>query len=1057
MKARTWFILFLSVFLLFSVSSVSASFNFTGVVYNLTGSALNATNVSLYIYQQPSLSPTLIVSTLSNASGHFNLTVNDTYSTNAYSFRPIIKKYNSNGVDVDWVGQTLPDFPYNEFNNLGAVNFYLYPAVTLNLTAINETGGAITFHYMVKDTKFGYPLAASFDSSMVTSAVLSFPSTRNYSVMIYPNSSFPSGYDLNNMSANNTYQTSSGGHIDLVFNTTNTLRRVSGNMSISSAVNFTSIVVVPYLFESGGMASLDHPFPYNMSSWLGETDIYNATSGSYNISLPGAVMNVQLLLFVTAVKDGVYYGSFRNITLGYSNTEVTGFNFDLKPLMGSSANITLEAMNGNVAVTTKKVNFSLTYNGSALSQGNLEADLDYSSYCTNCAVFTWMVELSGGVSLPLLNTTVKKMNIYTPSAAPKKTSFTAADLASGTVAVNLTAFNPGDIDNEDLSDYLEVGFYKSDSTCSVPYPAASCSLMSMADFDNFNPLTVIMGGGKIDFMIRLSSNNLTVKYIDVDLIASGPPDALFDDSANQSSSGADLDTAWRFGSNGPEIYSSILIGVPYAATVDESAPFRVLLSQLFDENWNPIWNASDNPTGAGFDTVSNADYAGFNSSWFNSSIGGMNCSLTNPNADCYVNTTYNMIWLKIPHFSGIGPTVNSVTAGNVTANASAAVVSCTYNCTVYINITNQNYTLAQSLQNITINNSFSSWINNLTINKYNGSAFVFNGTNSTTHLNYNFTLSNGSSSTIHQYQIYINKSNVSTAYWNFTYNISGLGSLLTLSFNLTCVESWSCSDWSACSGGSQTRTCTESVGCGTTVDQPALSQSCTVSTSSSSGGSGTLGSAGGVSQSTATMEKKVWTSINAGETATVPIKSENIGVTAVEFVVEQKIYGAWVQVAKKESLPSGVSSASGKVYRYIEISKSTTVKEEAIKNVKIQFKVEKSWLDENKLAKEDVALLRYNSGEWKELVTVVKSEEGSYVSYEAETPGFSYFAIGQKSQPAVVVPVTGEVKEEAVTTPSTAPTTTTGMPEQTSKPFWPWVIAIVVIGIIAYAIYWVKK
>ncbi len=1054
MKARTWFILFLSVFLLFSISSVSASFNFTGVVYNLTGSALNATNVSLYIYQQPSLNPTLIVSTLSNATGHFNLTVNDTYSSNTYSFRPIIKKYNSNGVDVDWIGQTLPDFPYNEVNNLGAINFYLYPAVTLNLTVVNETGGAITFHYMVKDTKLGYPVAASFDSSMVTAAILNFPSTRNYSVMIYPNSSFPLGYNLNNMSANNAYQISSGNHINLTFNTTFTLRRVSGNMSISNAANFTSVVVVPYLFESGGMVSLDHPMPYNMSSWVGGTDIYNATTGNYNITLPGAAMNVQLLLFAMAVKDGVYYGSFRNISLDNSNAEIASFNFDLKPLMGNSANIVLEVMDGNVTVATKEVNFSITYNGSALSQGSLEADLDYSSYCTNCAVFTWMADLNGRVLLPLLNTTVKKMNIYTPSAAPKKASFTAADLASGTVAVNLTAFNPGDIDNEDLSNYLEVGFYKSDSACSVPYPEAFCSLLNASDFDNFNPLTVIMGGGKIDFMIRLSSNNLTVKYIDVDLIASGPPDALFDGSANQSSSGADLDAVWRFGSNGPEIYSSILIGVPYAAAVDESAPFRVLLSQLYDENWNSIWNASDNPTGAGYNTVANTDYASFNSSWFNSSIGGMNCSLTDPNANCYVNTTFNMIWLKIPHFSGIGPTVNSITAGNVSANASGAVISCTYNCTIYINITNQNYTLAQSLQNITINNSFSSWVSNLTINRYNGSAFIFNGTNSTTHLNYNFTLSNGSSSTIHQYQIYINKSNVSTAYWNFTYNISGLGSLLTLSFNLTCVESWSCSAWSDCSSGSQTRTCTESIGCGTTVDQPTSSQSCNSGTSSSSGGSGTLGSAGGVAQSTATLEKKVWTSINSGETAIIPVKSEDIGVTAVEFVAEQKIYGAWVQVAKKESLPTGISSAAGKVYRYLEISKSTTVNEDAIKDAKIKFRVEKSWLDENKLAKEDVALLRYSSGAWKELETVVKDEDGSYINFEAATPGFSYFAIGQKSK--AVVPVVEEV-EEAESLPTGVPPQTAEMPEQNSKPFWPWVIAIVVIGIITYAIYWVKR
>ncbi len=41
-----------------------------------------------------------------------------------------------------------------------------------------------------------------------------------------------------------------------------------------------------------------------------------------------------------------------------------------------------------------------------------------------------------------------------------------------------------------------------------------------------------------------------------------------------------------------------------------------------------------------------------------------------------------------------------------------------------------------------------------------------------------------------------------------------------------CNESWSCTDWSSCSGGTQTRTCTDSNSCGTTEDKPVESQSC---------------------------------------------------------------------------------------------------------------------------------------------------------------------------------------------------------------------------------------
>jgi hypothetical protein len=41
-----------------------------------------------------------------------------------------------------------------------------------------------------------------------------------------------------------------------------------------------------------------------------------------------------------------------------------------------------------------------------------------------------------------------------------------------------------------------------------------------------------------------------------------------------------------------------------------------------------------------------------------------------------------------------------------------------------------------------------------------------------------------------------------------------------------CTESWSCSEWSDCVDNMQTRACTDSNNCGTTVNKPAESQSC---------------------------------------------------------------------------------------------------------------------------------------------------------------------------------------------------------------------------------------
>ena len=189
-------------------------------------------------------------------------------------------------------------------------------------------------------------------------------------------------------------------------------------------------------------------------------------------------------------------------------------------------------------------------------------------------------------------------------------------------------------------------------------------------------------------------------------------------------------------------------------------------------------------------------------------------------------------------------------------------------------------------------------------------------------------------------------------------------------------------------------------GSGTT----SFTSAATASTSNGGGGSG--GSSGGISAGVqGQTAKEVWSSINAGETAKVEVKNGAIGVTEVSFSVPATVYGAWVQVAKKDSLPSSVSSFSGKVYRNLEISKGPALnKEGSFADATVQFKVEKAWLAEKQLTKEAVALHRYVDGKWNELSTSVGEDDGTYVHYSAKTPGFSYFVIGEKSGAAAAAP-----------------------------------------------------
>jgi PGF-pre-PGF domain-containing protein len=64
-----------------------------------------------------------------------------------------------------------------------------------------------------------------------------------------------------------------------------------------------------------------------------------------------------------------------------------------------------------------------------------------------------------------------------------------------------------------------------------------------------------------------------------------------------------------------------------------------------------------------------------------------------------------------------------------------------------------------------------------------------------------------------------------------------------------------------------------------------------------------------------------------------------------------------------------------------------------IANPTINFKVQKSWIKENNMDKSTIRLNRYCDGNWNPLATIRIGDDADYLYFEAETPGFSPFAI----------------------------------------------------------------
>jgi len=704
---RVVLIIFVFSFLVANLG-ISSAWEFNGTVKDVDGNLLNNTLVNVTVWQMGGPTGMSLVGanfTTTNASGWFNLSVSE---SSDWMYSPVLTQTNATTGAIDYIGQSLPKFPYREFVNTSDLNFYLKTAGTINITAINKTADRITFRYQVKDTTLGYPIAESF-SDAVSEAIIKVPRDRNYSVMIYPDQAIPVSFNWNNFSSSSSYDIVTGlatynattHTVQKTFNSTDNLIRITGYVkNLSNSTSWNEFTVVPFLLEPGNMIYLgdNAGMPYNMSAWNNQqSDLYNLTTGFYNITLPGPAESANYILFATARNATNYCGGYKNISLSYSSTSVE-VNITEYPLMSidwASANNNISL---NDAVAWTKVNISsskqkfnlINSSGSIISNLNahLEVKLDYTNY--GAQEFTIMADLSSGNAsfyLPLLNASVKEMNIFSRSYSPKTVATKTAAQILNNSNITMTTFNPGDIDGRDIMASVQVALYNSNSTCDVPNPASACIMANSASMDpdaadRFNPLSSVIGGGKLSFRMGLLSSGIIVEYVNVDMLASGPPDALFDDSATTSTS-AGFDSAMRFGSNGPKIYDYVLISMPYTegsasqTGLNESTDVNMTIPILYDESWNVIWNSTLNGTNGGALAGNYTHYTTRSTEW-QTLMGQNNCtrnqSELNSTNPCFLDTANNRIWVRIPHFSGTQPNVigSVVTATTSTSSSTSS-------------------------------------------------------------------------------------------------------------------------------------------------------------------------------------------------------------------------------------------------------------------------------------------------------------------------------------------------------------------------------------------------
>lgn len=261
-----------------------------------------------------------------------------------------------------------------------------------------------------------------------------------------------------------------------------------------------------------------------------------------------------------------------------------------------------------------------------------------------------------------------------------------------------------------------------------------------------------------------------------------------------------------------------------------------------------------------------------------------------------------------------------------------------------------------------------------------------------------------------------------------------------------CDAAESCSsDNSACSSGSA---CTN--GCVATT-----TTTTTTAVAAPSGGGGGGGGGGGAAPGPipTASEASIIPSISAGGTGSVPFTVPNLVITGIDITVTNSVNNVQITVTRQSSAPATVPAfavgGTGAIHSYLIIEKKG-VQDSDITNVKIKFKVEKSWLSSNGVDKSTIVLSRFNNGVWNDLPTFITGEDSTYVYFESISPGLSVFVItGQKGKVPVTTTTTTKVPTVTPTTTTTPITTTTVPPLKLPElPQIPTSVIIVIIVVI---------
>ncbi|MBW2979568.1 S8 family serine peptidase [Candidatus Woesearchaeota archaeon] len=162
--------------------------------------------------------------------------------------------------------------------------------------------------------------------------------------------------------------------------------------------------------------------------------------------------------------------------------------------------------------------------------------------------------------------------------------------------------------------------------------------------------------------------------------------------------------------------------------------------------------------------------------------------------------------------------------------------------------------------------------------------------------------------------------------------------------------------------------------------------------SQDTGGSGGGGGGGGGGTQTASQtDIHIFAQLSSSVQHEFNIYKTEIPFVSYAFAVIKPLKNVEIKTSRLTQLPDDVKPLEH-VYSYIKVSTSG-ITDDDTSSVRIRFRVEKSWVKENKINLDTIALYRYQANEWQKLATSRREETALFYHYEAVSPGFSVFAI----------------------------------------------------------------